>query len=91
VKVNRERFCGTVLIDDVGYYIKHSLAGQYVDVCVDATTQEFVIWHQHQPFKRVAIKGLQKTALSFDRFVELMSQQAISEQRRMAQAHRRVE
>ena len=82
---------GTVLLDNVGYYIKQSLAGQYVDVCVDANTQEFVIWHQHQPFKRVAIKGLLKTALSFDRFVELMSQQALAEQRQLAQAHRRTE
>jgi hypothetical protein len=64
-------------------------AVQSVDVGVDAATQAFVIWHQ--PFKRVAIKGLQKAALSFDRFVELMSQQALSEQRQSAQAHRRVE
>ena len=85
------RHNGTVLIERVGYYITQSLAGQYVDVCVDADTQAFVIWHQHQPYKRVAIKGLQKTALSFDRFVELMSQQALSEQRRSAQAHRRAE
>lgn len=85
------RHNGTVLIDGVGYYITQSLAGQYVDVCVDADTQAFVIRHRHQPYKRVAIKGLQQTALSFDRFVELMSQQALSEQRRSAQAHRRVE
>jgi hypothetical protein len=39
----------------------------------------------------MAIKGLQKAALSFDRFVELMSQQALSEQRQSAQAHRWVE
>jgi hypothetical protein len=89
--VRKVRHNGTVLIDDVRYYIKHSLAGRYVDVCVDAHQQEFVIWHQHQPFKHVAIKGLQKTALSFDRFVELMSQQALAEQRRLAQAHRRGE
>jgi Integrase core domain len=89
--VRKVRHNGTVLLDDVGYDIKQSLAGQYVDVCVDANTQAFVIWHQHQPCKRVAIKGLQKTALSFDRFVELMSQQALSEQRQLAQAHRRTE
>jgi transposase InsO family protein len=89
--VRKVRHNGTVLLDNVEYYIKQSLAGQYVDVCVDANTQAFVIWHQHQPCKRVAIKGLQKTALSFDRFVELMSQQALSEQRQLAQTHRRTE
>ena len=89
--VRKVRHHGTVLLDGVGYYITQSLAGQYVDVCVDADKQEFVIWHRHQPYKRVAIKGVQKTALSFDRFVELISQQALSEHRRLAQAHRRVE
>jgi Integrase core domain len=34
--VRKVRHNGTVLIDDVRYDIKHSLAGQYVDVCVDA-------------------------------------------------------
>ena len=85
------RHNGTVLLDDVGDYIKQALAGQYVDVCVDADQQACVIWHQHQPYKRVAITGLPHAALSFERFVELMSQQAHSEQRRMAQAHRKVD
>jgi hypothetical protein len=88
--VRKVRHHGTVLLDNVEYDIKHSLAGHYVDVCVDANTREFVIWHRHQPCKRIAIKGLLKTALSFDRFVELMSQQALSDQRKLAQAHRRT-
>jgi hypothetical protein len=50
-----------------------------------------VIWHRHQPVKRVAIKGLAKTALSFEQFVQLMSQQALAEQRRQAQTHRYLE
>ncbi len=32
VVVRKVRHNGTVLIDDVGYYIKQSLAGQYVSV-----------------------------------------------------------
>lgn len=89
--VRKVRHNGTVVLDNLEYYIKQSLAGQYGDVCVDANTQEFVIWHRHQPCKRVAIKGLLQTVLSFDRFVELMSQQVLAEQRKLAQAHRRTE
>jgi hypothetical protein len=88
--VGKVRHHGTVLLAHVESSSKHSLAGQDVDVCVDANTQAFVIWHQHQPCKRIAIKGLLKTALSFDRFVALMSQQALCEQRNLAQAHRRT-
>jgi len=63
--VRKVRQNGTVLLDNVGYYVKQSLAGQYVDVSVDATTQQFVIWHQHQPYKRVAIKGLTRDSSLF--------------------------
>ena len=61
----------------VQYYITQSLAGQYVDVCVDADKQEFVIWHRHQPYKRVAIKAFQKTALSIRPLVDLLSEEAL--------------
>ena len=89
--VRKVRHNGSVILETESYDIKASLAGQYVDVCLDAATQELVIWHRHQPVKRVAIKGLAKTALSFEQFARLMSQQALAEQRRQAQAHRRRE
>jgi len=77
---------GTILLDDVSYYVKKALAGQDVDVCVDATTQELVVWCQGQPIKRLALKGLQRTWLPFDHFVELMARQALWEQRRFERA-----
>jgi hypothetical protein len=89
--VRKVRHNGSVLLETESYYIQESLAGQYVDVCIDALKQELVIWHRHQPIKRVAIKGLAKTALSFEQFAQLMSQQALAEQRRQAQAHRHRE
>jgi hypothetical protein len=52
--VRKVRANGSVLLDDVSYYVKQALAGQYVDICVDATTRELVVWHRHQPFKRLA-------------------------------------
>jgi transposase InsO family protein len=84
--VRKIRANGTILLDDVSYYVKQALAGQYVDVQVDAHRQEWVVWHQHQECKRLAIKGLPHTTLSFDAFVELMADQAHSEQRRQERA-----
>jgi hypothetical protein len=77
---------GTIQLDDVSYYVKQALAGQYIDVCVDAATRELVVWSQSQPIKRLAIKGLQKTLMPFEQFVTFMAQQARSEQRRLERA-----
>jgi hypothetical protein len=84
--IRKIRANGTILLDDVSYDVKQALAGQYIDVCLDARQQELVIWHQHQPLKRLAIKGLQKTRMPFEQFVTLMAQQARSEQRRLQRA-----
>jgi Integrase core domain len=84
--IRKVRSAGTILLDDVSYYVKQALAGQYVDVCVDAANQELVVWCQGKPIKRLALKGLQKTVLTFEQFVELMARQALSEQRRLERA-----
>ncbi len=89
--VRKVRANGTVLLDDVSYYVKQALAGQYVDICVDASARELVVWHQHQPLKRLAIKGLQNTLLPFEQFVALMAEQACSEQRRLQRAKWRAQ
>ena len=57
--------------------------GQYVDLCVDAHQQVFVIRQGSRLLKQVPIKGLQKAALPFEQFAVLMCQQALSEQRRL--------
>ncbi len=84
--IRKIRANGTILLDDVSYYIKQALAGHYIDVSLDASHQELVIWHQHQPIKRLAIKGLHKTRMPFEQFVTVMAQQARSEQRRLQRA-----
>ncbi len=85
--IRKIRHNGTILLDDVSYYVKGALAGQYIDVCIDASQQELVIWHQQQPIKRLAIKGLHHTPLPLEQFVSLMTEQARSEQRRLQRAH----
>jgi hypothetical protein len=73
-RVRKIRTNGTIRLDDVSYYVKQVLAGQYVDVCIDAVTRELVVWHQHQPFKLLAIKGLQHTLLPFEQFMAVMAE-----------------
>ncbi len=67
--IRKVRHNGTVLLDDVAYYIQQALAGQYVDLCMNSVQQELIIWHEQQPIKRLPIKGLPKTLLSFEEFV----------------------
>ncbi len=84
--IRKIRQNGTIVLDDVSYDVKQRLAGHSIDVSIDASHQELVIWHQHQPIKRLAIKGLQHTPMRFEPFVSAMAEQARSEQRRLQRA-----
>jgi hypothetical protein len=88
--VRKRRHNGTVRLDDVSDDVKESLAGQDVDISVDATKRELMVWHHHQPLKRLAITGWQKRRLPFEPFVALMAEQACSEQRRRERARWRT-
>jgi Integrase core domain len=88
--VRKVRQNGTVRLAAGSYYIHMNMIGQYVDLCVDAHQQVFVVWHRQHVLKQVPIKGLQKTLLSFEEFAALMCQQALSEQRRLLQAQQAV-
>jgi transposase InsO family protein len=84
--VRKVRQNGSVRIAEGSYYIHMNMIGEYVDRCVDALKQVFVVWHRQQVLKQVPIKGLQHTLLSFEEFAARMCQQALSEQRRLLQA-----
>jgi hypothetical protein len=84
--VRKVRQNGTVRIAEGSYYVDLDRIGQYVDLCVDAHQQVFVIQQGPRLLKQVPIKGLQKAILPFEQFAALMCQQALSEQRRLQQA-----
>jgi transposase InsO family protein len=84
--VRKVRANGTVRIAEGSYYVHMDRVGQYVDLCVDAPGQVFVVSSQQHLLKQVPIKGLQRTVLPFEEFATLMCQQALSEQRRLLQA-----
>jgi SepF-like predicted cell division protein (DUF552 family) len=88
--VRKVRQNGTVRIAEGSYYIHLDMIGQYVDLCLDAHQQVFVIRQKAQILKQVPIKGLQRRLLSFEEFAALMCKLALSEQRRLLQAQQRT-
>ncbi len=70
---------GTVTVDDVRSYVKHDLAGQLINLVVDATEHVFEVWHAGRPLKQLPLKGLYGQILSFEEYVKLMRQEARSE------------
>jgi hypothetical protein len=81
--VRKVRTNGTILLDDLSYYIKGALAGQYVNVCLNATQQLVEVEHQGQLLKQLPIKGLKRTVLPYATFVEVMAQEALAEYRKL--------
>lgn len=79
---------GSILLDDVPYSIKGTLAGQYVNVCLNATQQWIEIEHQGRLLKQLPIKGLKRTMLPYATFVEVMAQVALAEYRKLLRRRR---
>lgn len=86
--VRKVRQNGTVRLAEGSYYVDLDWIGQYVDLCVDAQQQVFVIRHRQKLLKQVPIKGLHKAILPVEHFADLMCHQALSEQRRLQQAQK---
>jgi hypothetical protein len=58
------------------YYATQALVGKHVTLRIDATDRSFVIEHEGQEVKRVAIQGTGRGRLPFDQFVELLATEA---------------
>jgi hypothetical protein len=86
--VRKVRTNGTILLDDVPYYIKGTLAGRYVNVRLNATQQLIEVEHQGRLLKQLPIKGLKRTALPYATFVEVMAQEALAEYRKALRRRR---
>ena len=81
---------GTVSIDLKEYYVGRALAGQRVALHLSAKARSWLVIQGTQPLKALPLKGLYGAALSFEQFVQLMSQQARAEQRLRTAQERRV-
>ena len=70
-------------VDLQTYYIKQELSGQYVVLFVNAHSRAFDVSVGSQQIKQVMIKGLQGEIMPFDRYVDLMREEARSEARKL--------
>ncbi|HKV59768.1 MAG TPA: integrase core domain-containing protein [Ktedonobacteraceae bacterium] len=81
---------GMVQLDLRRYYLDVHRAGQRVTLQVQAATRSLLIWQEETLLKTVPLRGLVGQRLSFERFVEQMTQQARAQHRlRSAQERRR--
>jgi hypothetical protein len=79
---------GRVKVDKQRYYIGQSYQGRYVVLRVEAEARQFVVELANQPIKLLPIKGLHYQPISFERYLKLICQEAVSEWR-LYQQHRR--
>jgi hypothetical protein len=74
---------GRISVDNHAYYLGVAYQGKRVGVRVDAAAAELVITHAGREVKRVALKGLQRTApRPFGVWLDHLRQEAVAEQRR---------
>jgi hypothetical protein len=84
--VNRH---GSVSINRVHYYLSVSLAGQAVTLRIDGVNGVLQVQHPQLRRNSFPIKGLQRQALPYQSYLELMIQEAAREQRLLALQKRR--
>jgi len=85
--VNRK---GLVSIDLKDYYVGQALAGQRVALHLSAKAGAWRVIQGTKVLKSLPLKGLYGAALPFEKFVQLMMQQARAEQRLRTAQERRV-
>jgi hypothetical protein len=70
---------GSVTVDDIRYYVKQELAGQVINLIVDAPSKVFDLFHGVTRIRRLPIKGLYGKVLPFEEYVTLMRREAHSD------------
>ena len=85
--VNRH---GAVTVNLAQYYLSRSLAGQRVTLRINGITGELQVQHPQLRRNSFPLKGLQRQALPYPSYLELMVQQASRERRLLALQRRRA-
>ena len=86
-QVNRH---GSISVNLAHYYLSRSLAGQRVTLRIDGVNGVLHVQHPHLRRKSFPLKGLQRQALPYQRYLELMMQEASRERRLLAGQRRRA-
>jgi hypothetical protein len=85
--VNRH---GSVTVNLAHYYLSRSLAGQRVTLRIDGAKGELHVQHPQLRRSSFPLKGLQRQALPYQSYLELMLQEASRERRLLALQRRRA-
>jgi len=86
-QVNRH---GSVTVNLAHYYLSRSLAGQRVSLRIDGANGVLHLQHPQLRRNSFPLKGLQRQALPYQRYLELMMQEASRERRLLAGQRRRA-
>ena len=81
---------GAVRLEHERYHVGKALAGQRVAVAVDVGERAVVVRRGTAVLKRLPLRGLRGEQLPFERYVEVMGQEARARARRRAAAARRA-
>jgi hypothetical protein len=76
---------GTVAVEHHRYYVGKHLTGQRVAVAVAAADLALVVRRGQTVVKRLPLRGLRQERLPFERYVEVMAQEARAQARRRRQ------
>lgn len=85
-QVNRQGF---VKVDLRTYYVSSKLAGHSVTLRINASEGCLQVMHPQEYHRNLPLKGLHQRSLSYQDYVELMQQEASTQQRLLALQKRR--
>ena len=85
-QVNRQGF---VKVDLRTYYVSSKLAGHSVTLRINAPDRCLQVMHPQEYHRNLPLKGLQQRSLPYQDYVELMQQEASTQQRLLALQKRR--
>jgi hypothetical protein len=74
----RVNHAGSVKVDKHSYYIGRAHRGRYVVLKVDATQEQFLVELAGELIKTIPIKGLQNEEMPFERYLDFICLQAVS-------------
>jgi transposase InsO family protein len=77
---------GMAVVETQRYYVGRRLAGQRVALSVDARARALVVRHGGAVVRHLPLRGLRDAPVPFERFVDLMSQEARAQARRNRRA-----
>ncbi|WP_075164531.1 hypothetical protein [Ktedonobacter racemifer] len=70
-------------VDREAYYISRALCGQHVTLLLNAPERVLDVWLGNQTIKQLPLKGLIGHPLPLSRYIQLMLDQARSEERQL--------